>query len=181
MHRFVSENARGDLGEFAIPKERDSAKVGRDGALFQSGRKSEYVDLRLQLVDRERVLRLGRDRLATQLLQRCSERRGMLLVMPLELLRDRERRLPEQTAFGADLIGRNRLVFGAKCSVQDAQIALGRSSAFEEAASASRPASSATAPAESTAPDTASARRRDASMICGGTIKVCFMDSPVDR
>ena len=60
-------------------------------------------------------------------MRECSgERSGVFLMVPLELLRHRQRRFAEQTAFGTDLIGRDRLELGAERRVEDAHIRLKR-------------------------------------------------------
>ena len=123
MHRLVPEDARSGLGEVALAEERYGTEIGADGALLQAGREPQHVGLVLEPVRGELVLRFRFDRLAAELADRLGERVGVLLMVPLELARERQYGLFEETALCTDLVSGDRLELRGKGGVEDPDVA----------------------------------------------------------
>src|SRR5215472_463259 len=107
MHRLVAKDAGDGLGEIAVAKNRNHAKIAARGALLEAGREAQHVYLSLQRLDREVVVgglfRFCRH--AAERLHGLAEKIGMCLVLTLELHREIEHRLLQKPAVGGELIG----------------------------------------------------------------------------
>src|SRR5215813_4072528 len=120
MHRLVAEDARDSLGEIAVAKNRNHAKIAARGALLEASCEAQHIGLGLQHLDRELVI--------GELFRLCwltaerphglGEKIGMCLVLALELHGEIEHRLLQKPAFCRELIGCHRSELAAERSVE---------------------------------------------------------------
>src|SRR5687768_1417873 len=75
MHRLVAQDAGRNLREVAVAEHRHGVEVRAHRALLERSREAQHVGLALELLRREGIARLLRDRLAAQLLDRARHGR----------------------------------------------------------------------------------------------------------